>query len=64
VARDLPPAALGDFVVLHDAGAYAASQASQLHSRPHLPELLLDGGHIREIRVARRSTSCSSLEDL
>jgi diaminopimelate decarboxylase len=60
VTRDLPAAAVGDLVVLHDTGAYAASQASNYNTRPYLPELLLDGGHIREIR--RRQTVDELLE--
>src|SRR5258706_446385 len=64
VTRDLPPAAVGDFVVLHDAGDYAASQASNYNSRPHLPELLLDGGHIREIRRRQTIDELLDLEDL
>ncbi len=60
VTRDLPSAAVGDLIVLHDTGAYAASQASNYNTRPYLPELLLDGGHIREIR--RRQTVDELLE--
>jgi diaminopimelate decarboxylase len=64
VTRDLPAAAVGDFVVLHDAGAYAASQASNYNSRPHLPELLLDGGHVREIRRRQTIDELLDLEDV
>jgi diaminopimelate decarboxylase len=60
VPRELPAAAVGDFVVLHDAGAYAASQASNYNSRPHAPELLVERGHVREIR--RRQTIEELLE--
>ena len=35
VTRELPAAAVGDLVVLHDAGAYGAAQASNYNSRPH-----------------------------
>jgi diaminopimelate decarboxylase len=54
VPRDLPAACVGDFVVLHDAGAYGAAMASNYNSRPHVPEVLLDGGETRLIR--RRQT--------
>jgi diaminopimelate decarboxylase len=64
VTRDLPAAAVGDLVVLHDAGAYAASQASNYNSRPHLPELLLDGGHIREIRRRQTIDELLDLEEI
>jgi len=64
VTRDLPAAAVGDLVALHDAGAYAASQASNYNSRPHLPELLLDGGHVREIRRRQTIDELLDLEDV
>jgi diaminopimelate decarboxylase len=60
VPRELPAASAGDFVVLHDAGAYAASQASNYNSRPHAPELLVERGAVREIR--RRQTIEELLE--
>ena len=41
-------------LVLHDAGAYAASMASNYNTRPLAPELLLDGGAVKPIR--RRQT--------
>jgi len=62
--RELPGAAVGDYVVLHDAGAYGASQASNYNSRPHLPELLLDGGHVREIRRRQMIDELLDLEDV
>ena len=54
VPRELPTASVGDFVVLHDAGAYGASQASNYNTRPLAPELLLENGAVRAIR--RRQT--------
>ena len=56
--RTLPEAALGDLVVLHDAGAYAASMASNYNTRPLAPEVLVENGTARLIR--RRQT----LDDL
>lgn len=52
--RLLPEARVGDLLVLHDCGAYAASMASNYNSRPLAPEVLLDGGEARLIR--RRQT--------
>jgi diaminopimelate decarboxylase len=60
VPRDLPPASAGDWVVLHDAGAYAASMASNYNTRPLATELLLDQGEVRTIR--RRQTIDALLE--
>jgi diaminopimelate decarboxylase len=60
VPRELPIAAVGDFVVLHDAGAYAASQASNYNTRPLAPEILLENGFARAIR--RRQTVAELLE--
>ncbi len=55
VPRDLPRAEFGDLVVYHDAGAYAASMASNYNTRPLAPELLIDEtGSVSLIR--RRQT--------
>jgi len=58
VPRSLPEMSVDDWVVFHDAGAYAASMASNYNSRPLVPEVLLEGGEPRLIR--RRQT----IEDL
>ena len=52
--RLLPAVAPGDYLVLHDTGAYGASMSSNYNSRPLLPEVLLDNGVARLIR--RRQT--------
>ena len=52
--RLLPAVAPGDYLVLHDTGAYGASMSSNYNSRPLLPEVLFDGGKARLIR--RRQT--------
>lgn len=44
----------GDYLVLHDTGAYGASMSSNYNSRPLLPEVLFDNGEPRLIR--RRQT--------
>ncbi|HTO53367.1 MAG TPA: diaminopimelate decarboxylase [Myxococcota bacterium] len=64
VTRELPQASVGDLVVLHDAGAYAASQASNYNTRPHLPEFLLDGGHVRQIRRRQTVDELLDLEEI
>ena len=52
--RSLPEVKPGDYLVLHDAGAYGASMSSNYNSRPLLPEVLFDNGAARLIR--RRQT--------
>ena len=54
---DRPSAAaprIGDYLVLHDAGAYGSSMSSNYNTRPLAPEVLLDQGQARLIR--RRQT--------
>ena len=53
-ARLLPAVVPGDYLVLHDTGAYGASMSSNYNSRPLLPEVLFDNGKARLIR--RRQT--------
>ncbi|WP_276867723.1 diaminopimelate decarboxylase [Enterobacter oligotrophicus] len=52
--RALPEVQPGDYLVLHDTGAYGASMSSNYNSRPLLPEVLFDRGVARLIR--RRQT--------
>lgn len=52
--RALPEVKAGDYLVLHDTGAYGASMSSNYNSRPLLPEVLFDNGVARLIR--RRQT--------
>ena len=52
--RALPEVKPGDYLVLHDTGAYGASMSSNYNSRPLLPEVLFDHGVARLIR--RRQT--------
>lgn len=54
LTRDLPRAAVGDLLVIHDAGAYGASMSSNYNSRPLAAEVLVDGADARLIR--RRQT--------
>lgn len=52
--RALAAVKVGDYLVLHDTGAYGASMSSNYNSRPLLPEVLFDNGSTRLIR--RRQT--------
>ncbi|MFQ5742418.1 MAG: diaminopimelate decarboxylase [Acidobacteriota bacterium] len=60
VPVDLPAVKVGDYLVFHDAGAYASAMASNYNSRPLAPEVLIDGGEPRLIR--RRQTIDDLLE--
>jgi diaminopimelate decarboxylase len=62
--RELPDARVGDYVVLHDAGAYGASQASNYNSRGLAPEILLDGGRTRLIRRRQTIEELLALEEV
>jgi diaminopimelate decarboxylase len=52
--RALPPLAVGDCLLIRDAGAYGAAMASNYNRRPLPVEVLVDGGRWRVIR--RRQT--------
>ena len=52
--RALPQAQVGDYLVLHDTGAYGASMSSNYNTRPLIAEVLLEKGLPRLIR--RRQT--------
>ena len=62
--RDLPEARVGDLVVIHDAGAYGASQASNYNSRPYAPEIMIDGGQPRLIRRRQTLDELLALEEV
>jgi len=49
-ARDLPPIAAGDLVVLRSAGAYGAVMASSYNSRALIGECLVSGAHAAIVR--------------
>ena len=53
-ARELPPIAEGDLLVMRSAGAYGFSMSSNYNSRPRPPEVLVDGRSWQLIR--RRET--------
>lgn len=60
--RALPPVQVGDYLVLHDTGAYGASMSSNYNSRPLLPEVLFDNGQPRLIRRRQTIQELLSLE--
>lgn len=60
--RTLPQPQVGDLLVLHDAGAYGASMASNYNSRPLCPEVLIDGNESRLIRRRQTIEELLSLE--
>ena len=64
VPRDLPEAEVGDFVVIHDAGAYASAMASNYNTRSLAPEILLEGGRTRLIRRRQRIEELLDLEEV
>lgn len=48
--RDLPEAEIGDYLIIHDTGAYGSSMASQYNSRLLAPEVLIANGKFKLIR--------------
>lgn len=57
--RKLPSSTkVGDYLIIHDTGAYGSSMSSNYNSRPLLPEVLLESGKFRTIRSKQK------LEDL
>ncbi|HCL6101762.1 diaminopimelate decarboxylase [Enterobacter cloacae subsp. cloacae] len=60
--RALPEVKPGDYLVLHDTGAYGASMSSNYNSRPLLPEVLFDNGKARLIRRRQSIQELLALE--
>lgn len=54
VKRSLPEARVGDYLVLHDAGAYGSSMSSNYNSRPLAAELLEVDGKLVLIRQRQK----------
>jgi diaminopimelate decarboxylase len=48
--RKLPEAQVGDYLILHDAGAYGAAMSSNYNTRKLAPEILIHGGTAEIIR--------------
>lgn len=64
VPRELPPAKVGDLVVVHDTGAYGAAMASNYNSRPLAAEVLVEGSRARLIRRRQTIDELLDLEDV
>ena len=63
VPRDLPDVAVGDLVVIRDAGAYASAMASNYNTRPLAPEFLAEPGGVRQIRRRQTIAELLALEE-
>jgi diaminopimelate decarboxylase len=50
-SRALPPAQVGDLLVIEIAGAYGFVMASNYNSKPLPAEVLIDGGKARLVRA-------------
>jgi diaminopimelate decarboxylase len=61
--RPLPVAQVGDWLVLHDTGAYGASMSSNYNTRPLIPEVLLENGQARLIRRKQTVAELLALEN-
>ena len=64
LTRPLPAAQVGDWLVLHDTGAYGASMSSNYNSRPLIPEVLIEDGQPRLIRRRQTMAELLALEAL
>jgi diaminopimelate decarboxylase len=66
VGRDrfVTPLAVGDLVLIRDAGAYGAAMASNYNRRPLPPEVLVDEGRWRVIRRRQTIEDMISLESM
>jgi diaminopimelate decarboxylase len=60
---DLPPLEPGDLVVLHDAGAYGASMASNYNGRGRLAEVVAAGGNLVRARAAETARELLARRD-
>jgi len=60
--RPLPPATVGDLLVLHDTGAYGASMSSNYNTRPLIAEVLVEDGQPRLIRRKQTVDELLALE--
>lgn len=62
--RLLPRVTPGDYLIIHDTGAYGASMSSNYNSRPLLAEVLLDGDETRLIRRRQTIQELLALENV
>lgn len=59
----LPALQAGDYLLIHDTGAYGASMSSNYNSRPLLPEVLFDQQQLRLIRRGQTIYDLLALEN-
>lgn len=62
--RTLPSATTGDFLVLHDAGAYGMAMSSNYNSRRLAAEVLLKDGDVHVIRERQSFESLTQFEKI
>ena len=62
--RRLPRAEAGDFLILHDAGAYGMAMSSNYNSRRLAAEVLLHRGHTHVIRQRQPLEALTRLESI
>lgn len=62
--RALPPAVVGDLLVIHDTGAYGASMSSNYNTRPLIAEVLVENGTGRLIRRKQKVSELLALEEV
>jgi diaminopimelate decarboxylase len=61
--RALPQAQVGDYLVVHDTGAYGASMSSNYNTRPLIAEVLVEAGQARLIRRKQTVAELLNLEN-
>ncbi len=62
--RALPEAAVGDFLLIHDAGAYGSAMSSNYNSKPLAPEVLLTKSETHLIRNRQTFEQMIELEQI
>jgi diaminopimelate decarboxylase len=62
--RALPQATVGDYLMLHDTGAYGASMSSNYNTRPLIAEVLVEAGKPRLIRRRQTVAELLALETI
>lgn len=62
--RKLPLISPGDYIIIHDTGAYGASMSSNYNSRPLIPEILYKNNNFYEIRKRQSMKELLKLERL
>ncbi|AEH39860.1 diaminopimelate decarboxylase [Buchnera aphidicola (Cinara tujafilina)] len=60
--RTLPTVIPGDYIIIHDTGAYGASMSSNYNSRPLIPEILYQNNNFYTIRKRQKIKDLIQLE--